>query len=443
MKKLWSIFLAIPIASVILASPTTQPQIKSFQGSVEIAEKSDTPAKPAQSGMPLSMSNMIITGAHSYCVIQMDENNLFRIKQNARLIVEKIWDESKKKDGTVVSEFRLNLMRGELLAKLDKLPPQSEFNVAGPVAIAGAAGTVYGVSVVPESNATSVTVLDHQVHVQSLDDPEKSVLVEKFQRVESSPWQQTTLQALGRGVLSEKILGKDFVKEAEQNVQIQSFGLGKTEEEAKLQSFLKLSRTVLQLRADEQRTLENVMAKDQALTQKVFSAIAKAKIIGTIKNPDGTFQVKSQIDLMSLENTLGQNLFGITQSVIPITLSEYSSKFGALARITTQRAAQVEGYRNLAEIIYGTIVNSNTTIEDFAVKNDTVRTTIQGFIKGAQIVESQYFSDGSIIVSMEIRGDVIPSQLGPVTGNVYGENYLSGPQIIEFDNFEDYLSLEQ
>jgi hypothetical protein len=63
-------------------------------------------------------------------------------------------------------------------------------------------------------------------------------------------------------------------------------------------------------------------------------------------------------------------------------------------------------------------------------------------VKGAQVVETQHFSDGSIIVNLEIRGDLIPGQLGSVTGNIYGENYLSGPQLLEFDKFGDYLELE-
>ena len=139
---------------------------------------------------------------------------------------------------------------------------------------------------------------------------------------------------------------------------------------------------------------------------------------------------------------MGMPLFGIGQSVIPITLSEYSAKFSALARVTTQRAAQVEGYRNLAEIIYGTIINATTTIEDFAVKEDSVKTAIQGLVKGAQVVKTHYFSDGSIIVDLEVRGDLVPHELNPMMGDVFGQTYVSGPRLIEFDDFNDYLTAE-
>jgi hypothetical protein len=314
--------------------------------------------------------------------------------------------------------------------------------VTGPVAIAGAMGTSYSVLVDPDKQKTSVMVLDHEVRVESINEPDKYIQIQKFQRVDAAPWANASLRAIGRGVLSETVLGKDFVQEAEQNIHIQAVGTGETSDEAKTQSLYSLSKIVSQLRVDEQKTLESLMAQDQNLTQKVYQNISKAQILESTQTSGGNFQVKSQISLVDLNQTLGYSLYGMTQSVSPIGLAEYSSKFGALARVTTQRAAQVEGYRNLAELIHGTVIDSNTTIEDFAVKDDTVRTAIQGLVKGAQLMNTQYFSDGSVIVLLEIRGDLIPQSLNSVTGNIYGQNYLSGPQLIEFDSFEDYLELE-
>jgi hypothetical protein len=443
MKKI-SILAFLSFCVVILpqAGTVSKANVKSLQGNVQILEKEGAAPKDASQGMELPPSSHVITGAKSYCVVQLNEKNSFRIKQNAEVVIAKIWEEAKKINGTVVSEVQLNLLRGELTAKLDELPKGSEFNVVGPVAIAGAAGTVYTVSVESETQKTSVTVLDHAVHVQSMNEPDKFIEIQKFQSVSASPWANTHIEALGRGVLSEEILGKKFVQAAESDIKIEGWGNGHSAEDAKLKAIHQLSKTVLQLRVDQETTLESQMMQDQGLTRKVYQTLSGAKEVGSIQNPDGTFQVKVQIGLLEVNQALGKSLQGMTQSVIPITLSEYSSKFGALARVTTQRAAQVEGYRNLAEMIYGTVVSSETTVEDFAVKDDTVRTVVQGFVKGAVVRQTQYFSDGSIVLLIEMRGDIIPEQLGPVTGNVFGQNYLSGPQLIEFENFDEMMELE-
>ncbi len=437
MKKIFVFaFLISSLAFPLFSDVKNQGQIQALQGEVQFFEKEGAASQAAKIGMTVSPSNIIATGNHAYCVVQLDEQNSFRIKQNARVKIDRIWEASQKPDGSVVNEARLDLMRGELTAKLDKLPANSKFEVSSPVAIAGATGTAYTVQVEPEGSGTSVTVLDHQVEVINTNESEKSVQVKKFQRVETAPWAETTISALGRGVLSEAILGKNFVKAAENNIEIQSVGTGANPEEAKLQALYQLSKITLNLHVDQDKTLEKAMAKDLILTQKVYQAISNAQITAST-TPEGKSEVKAKIDLNSLNQALGKSIYGMTQSIIPISQSEYSKKFSALARVTTQRAAQVEGYRNLAEIIYGTVIKADTTVEDFAVKNDTVRTKVQGLVKGAQIVNTQYFSDGSMIVSLEIRGDLIPENLSSVTGDVFGKNYLSGPRLIEYREFTD------
>lgn len=71
----------------------------------------------------------------------------------------------------------------------------------------------------------------------------------------------------------------------------------------------------------------------------------------------------------------------------------------ALAR----RAAVVDAYRNLAEIIYGTQVENNTTIEQLAVKKDTVKTSVSGLIRNARITDEEKMDNGTYQVTMTIQ----------------------------------------
>ena len=63
----------------------------------------------------------------------------------------------------------------------------------------------------------------------------------------------------------------------------------------------------------------------------------------------------------------------------------------ALAR----RAAVVDAYRQLAEIIKGVQVDAETTMRDLAIESDIVNTKISALVKGARIVEETANDDGS------------------------------------------------
>jgi len=75
----------------------------------------------------------------------------------------------------------------------------------------------------------------------------------------------------------------------------------------------------------------------------------------------------------------------------------------AQARLLAERAAKADAYRNLLEAAYGVLVTSSTSVKDLATQNDNVRTTLDGFIRGARLVEARHLDDGSVEVEMEIR----------------------------------------
>ena len=72
------------------------------------------------------------------------------------------------------------------------------------------------------------------------------------------------------------------------------------------------------------------------------------------------------------------------------------------ARPMALRAATVDGYRNLAEIIQGVQIDSQTSVKDFVVESDQVNTQISALVKGARTVKSTYLSDGTVEVLMRI-----------------------------------------
>jgi hypothetical protein len=72
------------------------------------------------------------------------------------------------------------------------------------------------------------------------------------------------------------------------------------------------------------------------------------------------------------------------------------------ARPNALRAAQVDAYRNLLEVINGVRVDSITTIRDFTVESDVINTQVQGIVKGARTMKQEYLSDGTVEVTVRM-----------------------------------------
>ncbi len=135
---------------------------------------------------------------------------------------------------------------------------------------------------------------------------------------------------------------------------------------------------------------------------------------------------------LASESTTSGKIHRISEQV-------YGKAFGALARVTTKRAAVTDAYRKLAEKIYGVVIDSKTTLEDYAVKEDVIRTTVKGIVRGAREVSTNYLSDGAIQVIMETEGIKVKNGLTPITGDIYGIDCISGPDVLEISDFEEFL----
>lgn len=66
------------------------------------------------------------------------------------------------------------------------------------------------------------------------------------------------------------------------------------------------------------------------------------------------------------------------------------------------RAAMLDAYRNLLEVVSGVRVDSTTTIRDFVVESDIINTQVQGMVKGAKTMKQEYLSDGTVEVTVRM-----------------------------------------
>ena len=88
------------------------------------------------------------------------------------------------------------------------------------------------------------------------------------------------------------------------------------------------------------------------------------------------------------------------------------------SRAMAERAAFVVAIRNLLETVKGVRVDSETVVDNFMTKNDVIRTRVDGLVRGARVVKTQYLSDGSVevLVAMPMRGEfmnaIVPDTFG-------------------------------
>lgn len=91
-----------------------------------------------------------------------------------------------------------------------------------------------------------------------------------------------------------------------------------------------------------------------------------------------------------------------------IAPSQYASM--AQSRIMARRAAIVDGYRNLAEAVKGVQVDAESTLMNYQLADDMVRTKVSALIQGARVISERQIPDGGYEVIMAI--------------NLYGESSL-------------------
>lgn len=101
-------------------------------------------------------------------------------------------------------------------------------------------------------------------------------------------------------------------------------------------------------------------------------------------------------------------LFLMLCCVSSAALSEMNPRMKLLAR----RAAHTDALRNLAEEIYGLRLDARTTVRDFAVSSDVLRTRLSVALQGAREVDSIDNEDGSAEVTVEITLGAVETILG-------------------------------
>jgi hypothetical protein len=105
-----------------------------------------------------------------------------------------------------------------------------------------------------------------------------------------------------------------------------------------------------------------------------------------------------------------------------------SSSNAAQARLGATRAAKMDAYRNLLEIVKGVNLSSQSTVGNAMTSTD-IKTKIEGVVKGAEVADTKYFSDGGVDVVLKMSLDgaladaVLPAGSATASAAAAGDGY--------------------
>ena len=75
----------------------------------------------------------------------------------------------------------------------------------------------------------------------------------------------------------------------------------------------------------------------------------------------------------------------------PISLQKSSNKTQRM--LMAINASKLAAYVELAEQVYGQKINGSTTMSDLIIKNQTLKSSVQGLIRGAKVIKSYPVGD--------------------------------------------------
>jgi hypothetical protein len=404
-----------------------------------------------QVGAIYASGTALRTGQRAYLDVSFDEDNSFRIKGNTQVRVEKIFETAEGDGGKVIRLIEVQVIDGEVNARLNRLPSDVRVEVVSPTAVAGATGTGFSFAYNQTAKHVLVRVAQSQVRVSALDRSDKTVMAKALEQVEVQAWKGGRITATGRGVLSERILGKAFVdkfrqqaKDALVSAQASAPAPGDAADQAAARAQAQaaaldaaraaLTAVIMSLPVDETKTVADLLVGDTAAAAKVYELVNGAEAARTSYAEDGTCTVVVEVGLEALGKALGRDLLATIASVRELSKDDYLATFGAQALETTKRAAQVDAQRRLAAKLNGSIIGRGRTLRDEIDQNARVRTTVLGVVEGAIIKEEHYYSDGSIMLVMSC--DL--SEIAENHPDIVGRTYLSSPEPVVFTDFEDY-----
>ena len=132
--------------------------------------------------------------------------------------------------------------------------------------------------------------------------------------------------------------------------------------------------------------------------------LSKSNVLNVDKDTSGVIALKEVFD-SSVEKI--PTLTAVGYAVV----SSQPGRTQAQKRLMAIRSARMSAMRELAEQIHGIQVDSNTTVIDLMVQNDTFRAVVKGVIRGAKTVRINPTGNDTYETVLEIDREMMMALL--------------------------------
>lgn len=180
---------------------------------------------------------------------------------------------------------------------------------------------------------------------------------------------------------------------------------------AKVAAERAIVESVIGLKVRSRESVEDLVAQNVTVDAKTAAAIKGIEYTEAIYDPDKDIaQVVASIKLGRVSNIIGKNINFGGQTIQRVGFATSTPEMAGPLRAL--RAAELDAYKQLAKTIIGFRIDSNTTVEDFILKNDSIRARMAAAIYGAELVGYRWDDNGDAYVKMRLKFGSVQDVLG-------------------------------
>jgi len=160
--------------------------------------------------------------------------------------------------------------------------------------------------------------------------------------------------------------------------------------------------SVIGLKIKSSSSIEDMVAVHHKIDARTTAAIKGIEYVDTIYDREKDIaKVTAQINVGRVINVIGKDVdFG--ERIIQRVGFATSTKSMA-GPLRAMRAAEMDAYKQLAKEIVGFKIDSTTTVENYILKSDIVKTKMMAAIWGAKLVGYRWDDEGDAYVKMSLR----------------------------------------
>lgn len=164
-----------------------------------------------------------------------------------------------------------------------------------------------------------------------------------------------------------------------------------------------IAESVVGLKVKGEQSVVDMVAQRHTIKSEV-----RAAMVGINCEEDVVYDSEKDIAIATCSIKLGdtQNVIGrrVNYKNLKITRVGFGTSTPEMATpLQAMRAAQIHAYEQLAKHIVGMKIDSKTTVENFILKSDELKTVVSAAIWGAELEKYGWDKDGNAQVEMSLR----------------------------------------